>query len=260
MISISKHVEIVIFRCPCQNCRCIPDYCPQTIPRSLCPCDGPQTACNQVTSPMQTLLTDSTNVHQQPFVVPQALNAQYFLVQQPSQLISAQIPGQAMVSQQLMQTLSLLQQEQTRLGMQQSNIPPVYVIRTIEQPGQVLRQVQQIAEPVVPRYISSVQPVPIQQTQMILVPTGQQTVPLIQQLALPLQVPMQTITLQVPVTMAEHCTPRPNVCPLGLPSVHAVTECDNVTDSTATRCITVEEARRLYTCLPHFNFNKLWNN
>lgn len=31
--------------------------------------------------------------------------------------------------------------------------------------------------------------------------------------------------------MAEHCTPRINACPVGLPSIHAVTECDNITNT-----------------------------
>ncbi|VDP16606.1 unnamed protein product [Onchocerca flexuosa] len=72
--------------------------------------------------------------------------------------------------------------------------------------------------------------------------------------------PCSQSTAGMQVTMAEHCTPRVNACPVGLPSIHFVTECNNVTESAATRCITVEEAQRLYTCLPQFNFNKLWDN
>ncbi|VIO92997.1 Uncharacterized protein BM_BM10329 [Brugia malayi] len=258
----------------CQNCRCIPDYCPQTsVPRSLCPCDGMQTPCSRAGTAVQAMFSGAVNVHhqQQPFVLTQAPLMKYFLIQQPVQPILTQIPGQFIVEsqqqQQQQQTLSLLQQQilpqQVRIGggMQRPSIPPVYLIRTIEQPGQVLRQVQQIPESMVSsQYMSTVQQVPIQQTQMMMVPSVQQTIPQTQQFIVPLQVPMQTVTLQVPVTMAEHCTPRINACPVGLPSVHAVTECDNVTDTTATRCITVEEARRLYTCLPHFNFDKLWDN
>uniref|UniRef100_A0A1I8EKS2 Uncharacterized protein n=2 Tax=Wuchereria bancrofti TaxID=6293 RepID=A0A1I8EKS2_WUCBA len=264
----------------CQNCQCIPDYCPQTsVPRSLCPCDGMQTPCSRATTALQTVFSGAVNVHQQqqqqPFVLSQAPFMKYFLIQQPVQPVLTQIPGQLIVENQqqqqqqmFMQTLSSLQQQilpqQVRIGggMQRpSLLSPVYIIRTIEQPGQMLRQVQQIPESMISsQYMSTVQQVPIQQTQMMVVPSVQQTIPQTQQFILPLQVPMQTITLQVPVTMAEHCTPRINVCPVGLPSVHAVTECDNVTDTTATRCITIEEARRLYTCLPHFNFDKLWDN
>ncbi|VDK65240.1 unnamed protein product [Onchocerca ochengi] len=251
----------------CQNCRCIPDYCMQTVPRSLCPCDGPKTPCSQTTAGMQT-------VQQQSFVITQTPTMKYFLIQQPVQPVLAQIPGQpVMGQQQIMQALNLLQQQQmlnqqVRMGMQQLNIPPVYVIRTIEQPTQVVRQVQQVPDSMVPsQYMSAI---PMQQTQMMVVPSVQQVIPPAQQFVLPLQLPMQTITLQVPgnydenlnpnLTMAEHCTPRVNACPVGSPSIHAVTECDNVTESTATRCITAEEAQRLYTCLPHFNFNKLWDN
>ncbi|MCP9261623.1 hypothetical protein DINM_004968 [Dirofilaria immitis] len=213
----------------CQNCRCIPDYCLQTVPRSLCPCDGPKAPCSQTASGMQTVLSSAIN--------PPA--TKYFLIQQPVQSVPAQISGQIVVEnqQQFMQVLSSLQQQmltqQVRMGTHHPTIPPVYVIRTIEQPGQIVQQVQQISEPIVSsQYLSAAQQVPMLQTQMMVVPSVQQVISPTQQFVLPFQVPTQTVTLQVPVTMAEHCTPRMNACPLGLPSIHAVTECDNITDST----------------------------
>ncbi|OZC11942.1 hypothetical protein X798_01123 [Onchocerca flexuosa] len=214
----------------CQNCRCIPDYCMQTVPRSLCPCDGPKTPCSQSTAGMQGV--------QQPFVITQTPTMKYFLIQQPVQPGPAQIPGQLIMDQQqIMHALNLLQQQQmltqqSRMGMEQPNIPPVYVIRTIEQPTQMVRQVQQIPNSMVPsQYMSAIHQIPIQQTQMMVAPSLQQMIPSTQQFVLPFQIPMQTVTLQVPVTMAEHCTPRVNACPVGLPSIHFVTECNNVTES-----------------------------
>ncbi|VDK81672.1 unnamed protein product [Litomosoides sigmodontis] len=256
----------------CQNCRCLPDYCPQTVPRSLCPCGGTETSCSRRTAEIQPIMTSARNFYyyhqyqqqqQQQIMIPQASGAQYFLLQQPIQSVAVKIPDQVITEkqqqrqQQVMQPLTSLKQhmlpQQVRIGgIQQPS--PVYFVRTIEQPGQVFRQVQQISEPLAsPQYIPAI---PVQQAQFMLVPSMQQTQPFF----LPIQIPMQTVTLQVPVTMAEHCTPRINACPLGLPSIHAVTECDNVTNTAATRCITADEARKLYTCLPQFNFNKLWDN
>ncbi|VBB25500.1 unnamed protein product [Acanthocheilonema viteae] len=266
----AQYIEIVVFQC--QNCRCIPDYCAQTVPRSLCPCDGTQTPCSRTTAETQAIITGETNVHhQQQFVIPQTSAMKYFLIQQPIQSVPVQIPGQVVLEsqqqqqqqqqQQVIQTLASLQQQilaqQIRIGgIQQPDIPPVYIVRTIEQPGQVLRQVQQISEPVISsQYLPAI---PMQQPQVVLVPSVQHVIPQTQSFILPIQIP-KIVTLQVPVTMVEHCTPRINVCPLGLPSIHAVTECDNITNTAATRCITAEEARKLYICLPHFNFNKLWD-
>uniref|UniRef100_A0A0R3RSP2 EB domain-containing protein n=1 Tax=Elaeophora elaphi TaxID=1147741 RepID=A0A0R3RSP2_9BILA len=265
-------METAVFQC--QNCRCIPDYCPQTVPRPLCPCDGIQTPCSRrTTAEMQTVVASAMNVfqHQQQsqLMIPRIPAMKYFLIQQPSQTIPMQVPGQITIGsqqqqqqqqqQQITQTLTSLPQQissQQISGIEQPSMSPVYVIRTIEQPGQVLREVHQIPDPVISsQYLPAI---PIQQ--MVLVPSmQQQIIPQTQSLTSPLQIPIQTVTLQVPVTMVEHCTPRINACPLGLPSIHAVTECDNITDTSATRCITAEEARKLYTCLPHFNFNKLWD-
>ncbi|CAG9536247.1 unnamed protein product [Cercopithifilaria johnstoni] len=251
----------------CQNCRCIPDYCTQTVPRSLCPCDGTQTPCSRTTAEMQAVTSARSVQQQQQFMIPQAPAVKYVLIQHPVQSVPVQTPGQVMIEnqqqQQIMQTLTSLQQQilpqQIRIsGIQQPSIPPVYVVRTIEQPAQVLGQIQQISEPVIPsQYVPAM---PMQQAQVMLVPSVQQVIPQTQPFISPFQFSMQTVTLQVPVTMAEHCTPRINACPLGLPSIHAVTECDNITNTPATRCVTVEEARKLYTCLPNFNFNKLWDN
>ncbi|EFO24600.1 hypothetical protein LOAG_03879 [Loa loa] len=279
LLSLTITIVITIisnqaFILQCQNCWCIPDYCVQTVPRSLCPCDGTQKPCSRTTAEVQTILTgiNAYQQQQQQFMLPHAPVMKYYLIQQPVQSIPPQISGQLMVEnqqqQQFMQTLTSLQQQilsqQMRTGgIQQPSMPPVYVVRTVEQPGQVLRQVQQIPASITSsQYVPAiaVQQAPMLQTQLMVIPSVQQVIPQTQQFVLPLQVPMQTVTLQVPVTMAEHCTPRKNVCPVGLPSVHAVTQCDNVTDTTATRCITVEEARRLYTCLPYFNFDKLWDN
>lgn len=205
MFILETKLEITVFQC--QNCRCIPDYCPQTVPRSLCPCDGIQAACSHTTADMQAVITNARNVQQQQLVIPQTPAVKYFLIQQPIQSVPVQIPSQIVVEnqqqqqQQLVQTLASLQQQilsqQIRVsGIQHPSTSPVYVIRTIEQPGQVLRQVQQISEPAIPsQYVPAI---PIQQTQMIFVPSVQQLIPQTQSFILPLQIPLQTVTLQVP--------------------------------------------------------------
>lgn len=202
----SIYIETLMFQC--QNCRCIPDYCSQTVPRSLCPCGGTQIPCSRTTAGVQAVITGAIDVQQQQsLMIPQAPAMKYFLIQQPVQSVSAHIPSQLTIEnqQQFMQTLSSLQQQilsqQVRIGgIQQPSVPPVYVIRTVEQPAQVLRPVQQISEPMISsQYVSAIQQVPIQQTQLMIVPSVQQVMPQAQQFILPLQVPMmQTVTLQVP--------------------------------------------------------------
>lgn len=138
---------------------------------------------------------------QQQFMIPQTSGAQYLLVQQPIPSVPIKMPGQVITEkqQQLMQTLTSLKQQilsqQIGIGGIEQQ-PPVYFIRTIEQPGQVFRQVQQISEPMIsPQYMPAI---PIQQAQVMLVPSMQQMIPQTQPFILPLQIPMQTVTLQVP--------------------------------------------------------------
>lgn len=186
----------------CQNCWCIPDYCPQAIPRSSCPCD--EIPCYRATGGTET---GAVNAHQQQlFILPQPIK--YFLAQHLfQQTLPAQVSGQLIMEnqqqqQQFIKTLGALQQnlpQQVRIsGIQQPRIPPLYVIRTIEQPGQVLRQVQQVPEFLASSQYASAMQVPMQQTQVLAMPSFQQMTPQVQHFSSPFQLPIRTVTLQVP--------------------------------------------------------------
>lgn len=119
-------------------------------------------------------------------MLPLGQTAQQFLIPQGQLQSQVMVQGQQVIPQ---------------LVPQQSKFAPVYIVRTVEQSGQVMQQIQQIPQPVLPMQLTNrVQQVP----QMVVVPSVNQMVPQQQGFAFPqmlLQTPTQGITLQVPGTL-----------------------------------------------------------
>ncbi|VDM96704.1 unnamed protein product [Thelazia callipaeda] len=170
---------------------CVPDFCSQTVPQSLCPCDGAQIPCTsqQVSSgPSTTLpLTEIANLNAQPNVFPKST----ITLQQPHHFLLPSTFNQFIQQQQpqLIHSLNLWQRpvtSQGQLKMQQPAIsPPLFIIRTIQQPNQVMQHIPTASHLFVP----------LQQKHIYLSPSLQQQ----QHYEWSSQVSLnQPITLQVP--------------------------------------------------------------